>query len=151
MNKYDNKGQVFRSIRKIAENHRPNIFAFKRAPKDNCKWLQIFLAGIAGPSETPYEGGIFYISISLLDTFYNYKFQFLTKILHPNISDDGIIQIEMPSRYKQDIEDGLIWIIELLKKPKWELATNQELVQIYNENEEKYFSYVEEATAMYAI
>ncbi|CAG9313305.1 unnamed protein product [Blepharisma stoltei] len=145
---YYNKVQASRSIRKIAENHRPDIFAFQ---KGNYKSQQIFLAGITGPSETPYEGGIFYISVFLPSNHNNYKFQFLTKILHPNISEDGTFQIEMPSKAKEDIEDGLIWIIELLKKPKWELATNKELVLIYKENEEIYFSYVKEAAVMYAI
>ncbi|CAG9315948.1 unnamed protein product [Blepharisma stoltei] len=70
MDGYDTKGQALQSIRKIAKNHRPDIFAFKRDPKDNYRWQQIFLAGIVGPSETPYEGGIFYISVPLYKSFY---------------------------------------------------------------------------------
>lgn len=52
---------------------------------------------LKGPKDTPYEKGIFKLSISL-PTDYPYKppkLYFITKIYHPNISGDGSICIDI--------------------------------------------------------
>merc|ERR1711991_359585 len=54
-------------------------------------------ATISGPSESPYEGGIFYLDINLPDS-YPIKppvISFKTKIFHPNISSSGAICLDI--------------------------------------------------------
>lgn len=60
-------------------------------PIDDC--LAKILASIEGPPETPYEGGIFFITVKLSDTdpFGAPLMRFHTRIYHPNISPDGHI------------------------------------------------------------
>lgn len=50
--------------------------------------IQLMVGSLKGPSDTPYEGGIFYVDIELDDQypFVPPKMKFITKVWHPNIS-----------------------------------------------------------------
>jgi ubiquitin-conjugating enzyme E2 N len=56
-----------------------------------------FLVEIAGPSETPYEGGTFKLELYLTDDYpmSSPKVIFCTKIYHPNIDNLGRICLDI--------------------------------------------------------
>ncbi|PON31537.1 Ubiquitin-fold modifier-conjugating enzyme [Parasponia andersonii] len=52
---------------------------------------------IIWPSDTPFEGGVFLLSVKLP---YDYPFKppkivFQTKVFHPNIDEDGTVNIDI--------------------------------------------------------
>ena len=62
-------------------------------------WLYNFSlqATILGPSESPYEGGVFFLNIHF-PTDYPFKppkFAFTTRIYHPNINSNGAICLDI--------------------------------------------------------
>ena len=80
-----------------------------RDPPSNCsagpsgenlfKWT----ASIIGPGDSPYTGGVFFLSISFPPDypFKPPKVQFITKIYHPNINSNGNICLDiLPPNYK---------------------------------------------------
>ena len=76
----------------MKNDYTPNLSA---APVDDnlYQWEAIIL----GPTETPYEGGIFKLNISVLQ---DYPFKppivtFKTKIYHPNINSEGSICLDI--------------------------------------------------------
>lgn len=51
------------------------------------------LGTIAGPPDTPYEGGVFFVRVTLPSDYPigPMKMRFLTRVYHPNISETGVI------------------------------------------------------------
>eukprot|EP01129_Flabellula_baltica_P012989 TRINITY_DN5966_c0_g1_i1.p1 TRINITY_DN5966_c0_g1~~TRINITY_DN5966_c0_g1_i1.p1 ORF type:complete len:229 (-),score=59.83 TRINITY_DN5966_c0_g1_i1:45-731(-) len=60
-------------------------------------------AFIIGPEGTPYEGGHFKLSVQIPDTYPNVPpfMQFITKIYHPNIDEEGRICLDSLKTGKQ--------------------------------------------------
>jgi len=80
--------RMFFELRNIRAGKVPFVSA---VPIDDC--LAKILASIEGPPETPYEGGIFFITVKLSNTdpFGAPLMRFHTRIYHPNILPDGHI------------------------------------------------------------
>ena len=60
---------------------------------DNFHWQ----ATIMGPDDSPFQGGVFFLNIHF-PTDYPFKppkFQFVTKIYHPNINSNGSICLDI--------------------------------------------------------
>lgn len=134
LNKNDDKDLLYNI--KINEN---NIF----------KWT----AKIKGPTDSPYEGGIFKIDINFPD---NYPFKapkmvFTSPIIHVNVSSEGSICLDILSgRWSAALKtrDVLISIISLLTDPNPNDPYNSDLAQYYMDDrvlyEKKVREYIKE-------
>nr|XP_011462660.1 PREDICTED: ubiquitin-conjugating enzyme E2 11-like [Fragaria vesca subsp. vesca] len=87
--------------------------------EDPCKWQGV----IMGPPGSPYEDGIFFLSIDLPDDYPTRPpiIKFLTKVYHPNIDENGNIYIDILEEDQwnpiQTIESLLLSICSLLDDP----------------------------------
>ncbi|TNV75452.1 hypothetical protein FGO68_gene2267 [Halteria grandinella] len=95
-----------------------------------------FYAKIAGPSETPYEGGLFNLELILTDTypFEPPKFKFTTKIFHPNITKDGrtnLVLLGIEWTPAENIRTVLEAIKQLLQKPKYEYPASNKYYKLW--------------------
>ncbi|KAL5546921.1 hypothetical protein UlMin_006608 [Ulmus minor] len=100
-------------------------------------------ADIEGPTGTPYENGVFRMKLILSRDFPHSppKGYFLTKIFHPNISNNGEICV---NTLKKDwnpslgLRHVLIVIRCLLIEPFAESALNEQAGKMLNDNYEEY-------------
>lgn len=116
---------------------------------------------ISGPENSPYQGGVFFISIDLT---MNYPFEpphikFLTKVFHPNICIHGKISMKIISNYWNPlftIRRVLQEIMGLLETPHCWLPTpgcprHHEAGQLYNEDRAQFEAIARELTISYAV
>jgi ubiquitin-protein ligase len=104
------------------------------------KWQAI----ITGPDNTPYEGGIYELNLSIPC---NYpvkppKFRFKTEIFHPNISKNGDIYIDiLQDQWNEvmSIEKILISIRSLLNEPNVYSPANPEAALLYKEHRNEFY------------
>ena len=121
-----------------------------------CSDIYHLLAGIEGPPDTPYEGGVFWIDVRFADhPFKPPKLQFLTRIYHPNINSRGYICLDFlekmywsPSYTLQKI---LVSICSLLDDPGLENPLVPEIAEIYCKDYDLYCQNARTYTARYAM
>lgn len=134
---------------------------FMKEPPTNCsggmvdndifKWEAI----IVGPSETPYEGGIFNLSI-IFPPDYPFKppkISFITKIYHPNINQSGGICLDILKNNWSPaltISKLLLSISSLLSDPNPHDPLVPEIAKIYLEDIDLYNKNAAEFTRKYA-
>lgn len=120
--------------------------------KDNLfEWEAVIL----GPVGTPYEGGVFYLNISIPS---NYPFKppiviFKTKIYHPNINNTGNICLDILKNQWSPaltISKILLSICSLLSDPNPNDPLVPEIANILKVNPELYFNTAKEWTSIYA-
>lgn len=95
--------RMFFELRNIRAGKVPFVSA---VPLDDS--LAKVLASIEGPPETPYEGGIFFITVQLSETdpYAPPVMRFHTKIYHPNISPQGHICADYKEKWNAVLADG---------------------------------------------
>ncbi|VEL15536.1 unnamed protein product [Protopolystoma xenopodis] len=101
------------------------------------------LAGISGPSASPYEGGIFYVHVLIPDSHPMRPpvIRFLTRVLHPNISfhgDVGLDCIRHNWSLTLTLEKLLISIQSLLTDPYTHVCMEPVIGTLYTENRDKF-------------
>ncbi|XP_069836419.1 ubiquitin-conjugating enzyme E2 D1 isoform X2 [Dendropsophus ebraccatus] len=98
-------------------------------------------ATIMGPSDSPYQGGVFYLSIQF-PTDYPFKppkVAFTTKIYHPNINSNGSICLDiLRSQWSPalTISKVLLSICSLLCDPNPDDPLVPDIAQIYKTDKE---------------
>jgi ubiquitin-protein ligase len=95
--------RMFFELRNIRAGKVPFVSA---VPLDDS--LAEVLASIEGPPETPYEGGVFFITVKLSETkpFGPPLMRFHTKIYHPNISPQGHICSDYKEKWNTVLSAG---------------------------------------------
>lgn len=108
---------------------------------DPTQWV----ASIVGPRGTPYEAGIFFLSVDFPE---DYPFsppaiKFLTKIYHMNVGEDGEIQLDILGQNWSPaltVAKVLLSIVSLLSHPDPdpETALRKDLAELHESNRAKY-------------
>ena len=111
---------------------------------------------ILGPSESPYEGGIYEGTIVFPSTYPTHppKVKFITKLFHPNVYADGNLCISIlhegddQTGYEQGIERWrpihnvrtiFMSIVSLLNDPNPDSAANIDAAKLLREDKKAYY------------
>jgi ubiquitin-conjugating enzyme E2 D len=105
--------------------------------------LQKWIATIDGPKETPYEGGTFYILILFPNNYPQEHplFLMLSKICHINITDKGIICLDiLKEAYRPEYRIGhlISCIVVLLANPNPKSAFIGPALDLYKQSIQAY-------------
>ncbi|XP_037652512.1 ubiquitin-conjugating enzyme E2 D2-like isoform X1 [Sebastes umbrosus] len=113
-------------------------------------------ATIMGPSDSPYQGGVFFLTIHF-PTDYPFKppkVAFTTRIYHPNINSNGSICLDiLRSQWSPalTISKVLLSICSLLCDPNPDDPLVPEIARIYKTDSSRYNKLAQEWTAKYAM
>jgi len=113
-------------------------------------------ATIMGPAESPYQGGVFFLTIHF-PTDYPFKppkVAFTTKIYHPNINSNGSICLDiLRSQWSPalTISKVLLSICSLLTDPNAEDPLVPEIARLFKNDRTKYNTTAKEWTQKYAM
>ncbi len=122
---------------------------FTKDPPTNCSAGPIdddifrWQATIMGPSDSPYQGGVFYLEINFPPD-YPYKppkIRFNTKIYHPNINSSGGICLDILKDQWSPaltISKVLLSICSLLTDPNPDDPLVPSIAELYIRNREEY-------------
>ena len=124
----------------LFQYERPDsIFACPLDGDNMSKWFAV----IAGPEQTPWQNGVFVLSIEYPPAYpeTHAKIKFETSVYHPNVYTDGricldIIQEKWNPIYTTD--QILMQIRSLLAEPNPESPANQEAAQYYKYDRHSY-------------
>ena len=161
INKADGETVGSRNFRnKLILKHIEQITNQESAPWINASPVLLdgyhLLAGIEGPPDTPYEGGVFWIDVRFPQDFSLEppKLRFLTRIYHPNIDSRGNICLDL-------LEGGwspiwtiffiLVSVCSLLDDPGLKDPLVPEIAEIYCKNYDLYSQNARTYTARYAM
>lgn len=112
-------------------------------------------ATIMGPTETPYQGGVFYLDIYFPSDypFKPMKINFITKIYHPNIDSSGNICLDILKNNWSPalgISKVLLSICSLLDEPNPDDPLVIDIAKLYKNNRNKFIANATEWTLTYA-
>eukprot|EP00005_Dracoamoeba_jomungandri_P004207 CAMPEP_0174258768 /NCGR_PEP_ID=MMETSP0439-20130205/7705_1 /TAXON_ID=0 /ORGANISM="Stereomyxa ramosa, Strain Chinc5" /LENGTH=147 /DNA_ID=CAMNT_0015342399 /DNA_START=61 /DNA_END=504 /DNA_ORIENTATION=- len=113
-------------------------------------------ATIMGPSESPYQGGVFFLNINF-PTDYPFKppkVQFTSKIYHPNVNSNGSICLDILKEQWSPaltISKVLLSICSLLTDPNPDDPLVPEIAHVYKTDKRSYEATAREWTRKYAM
>ncbi|XP_038641079.1 ubiquitin-conjugating enzyme E2 D4-like isoform X1 [Chiloscyllium punctatum] len=113
-------------------------------------------ATIMGPSDSPYQGGVFFLNIHFPSDypFKPPKVSFTTKIYHPNINSNGSICLDiLRSQWSPalTLSKVLLSICSLLCDPNPDDPLVPEIAHTYKSDREKYNKLARDWTNKYAM
>ncbi|XP_072912543.1 ubiquitin-conjugating enzyme E2 D4-like isoform X1 [Hemitrygon akajei] len=113
-------------------------------------------ATIMGPSDSPYQGGVFFLNIQFPSDypFKPPKVSFTTKIYHPNINSNGSICLDiLRSQWSPalTLSKVLLSICSLLCDPNPDDPLVPEIAHTYKSDREKYNKLARDWTNKYAM
>ena len=111
--------------------------------------IMIWSAVIFGPPDTPFEDGIFKLSLEFTEEYPNRAptVRFQTKMFHPNVYPDGGICLDiLQNRWTPtyDVTALLTSVQSLLSDPNPASPANDMAAQLYRENRREYEKRVKE-------
>mmetsp|Transcript_22226 Transcript_22226/g.72031 ORF Transcript_22226/g.72031 Transcript_22226/m.72031 type:complete len:148 (+) Transcript_22226:103-546(+) len=112
-------------------------------------------ATIMGPADSPYAGGVFFVSITFPPDypFRPPKVQFQTKVYHPNINSNGSICLDILKEQWSPaltISKVLLSVCSLLTDPNPEDPLVPEIAQIFKGDRQRYEDTAREWTRKFA-
>jgi ubiquitin-conjugating enzyme E2 A len=126
----------------LARIKKKSLSGVKIEPTSN---MLIWNAEIKGPSETPYENGIFKLNLRFTEEYPikppSVKFSEPAKIFHPNIYRDGKICVDILQKEwspAQNIRSILISIMSLLNDPNPNSPANRDAAKLFVSNFNEY-------------
>lgn len=140
-----------RELIQLKKNDIPNISGGLKNDSNLYEWEAV----IIGPTDTPYEGGIFKLNISM-PTDYPFKppsVIFQTKIYHPNINSAGNICLDiLKTKWSPalSISKILLSICSLLADPNPNDPLVTDIANLLKEDPELYNKTARNWTATYA-
>ena len=147
-----------KSIKRIKKE----LEEIKTEPPSNCsagpigEELTKWEASIIGPSDSPYAGGVFKLSIDFTDKypFKPPKVKFITRIYHPNINSYGSICLDILNvnwSPALTVTKLLLSISSLLNDPNPKDPLVKSIADMYEKNRNEYNKRAREFTLRYAI
>ena len=147
-----------KSIKRIKKE----LEEIKTEPPSNCsagpigEELTKWEASIIGPSDSPYAGGVFKLSIDFTDKypFKPPKVKFITRIYHPNINSYGSICLDILNvnwSPALTVTKLLLSISSLLNDPNPKDPLVKSIADMYENNRNEYNKRAREFTLRYAI
>lgn len=148
---------------KAVNRIKKEIEEIKKEPPANCSAgplnednLFDWSASIVGPSNSPYAGGLFNLSVSFSEKypFKPPKIKFITKIFHPNINSNGSICLDILNNNWSPaltIIKVLLSISSLLTDPNPNDPLDKYAANLYLNNKEEYNKQARLKTIQYAI
>jgi len=145
------KKRILQEIKELHGSESDNITAGPVNDSNIYEWT----ATLMGPEDTPFEGGIFLLSINFPKDypFKPPKINFNTKIYHPNISASGSICLDILSSQWSPaltISKTLLSISSLLTDPNPDDPLVSNIAHIYKKDRSEYNREAKEWTAKYA-
>lgn len=133
----------------------------KKNPSENCTARPInddyynWEGNIFGPTESPYEGGLFKLSIIIPKEYplKPPKIKFITKIYHPNIDANGNICLDILKNAWSpalNISKTLLSITSLLADPNIDDPLSYEISELYKKDYVKFIENARNWTYKYA-
>ena len=124
-------------------------------PIDDQNDMFIWQATIMGPTETCYEGGVFFLDIKFPKEYpvKPPKVYFVTKIYHPNINSSGAICLDILKDQWSPaltISKVLLSICSLLSDPNPDDPLVPEIAKLYKTNKKLYKTKAKYYTIRYA-
>ena len=123
------------------------IFSFKK---------DTLIGVLEGPPQTPFEKGYFLFKIIFLKNFSLLppKFIFISKIFHPNISENGFVSIDILNNEWSPalcLFCSIIYSVQsLLDDPNPDEFLNEKAAKLFKENRNIYDKIVREYTSTFA-
>ncbi|KAL0227856.1 hypothetical protein RCL1_003999 [Eukaryota sp. TZLM3-RCL] len=123
----------------------PHGIAAAPSQEDVLKWTAVIFGG----SGTPFEDGVFRLSLTFSESYPNEppKVKFLSKMFHPNIYNDGSICLDILSNNwtpVYDVVSILTSIQSLLGDPNPASPANSQAARLYTTDKAEYLRRVRE-------
>ena len=143
--------RIQKELQELIKDTPANCSAGPESDNDIFRWR----ATIIGPTETPYENGMFNLVI-LFPADYPFKaphITFETKVYHPNINANGAICLDiLKTQWSPalSITKVLLSICSLLSDPNPDDPLMPEIANLYKTNREQFNKNAQEYTVKYA-
>jgi len=145
------KKRILQEMKELQKSEMDSITAGPVSDSNIYEWS----ATLAGPKESPYEGGIFLLTINFPKNypFKPPKINFQTKIYHPNINSAGSICLDiLNSQWSPalTISKTLLSISSLLTDPNPDDPLVSDIAHLYKNNRYEYNQNAKDWTSQYA-